>query len=67
MYIFFYERYNRNKNIKGVLFIIENEKKEITLEKESMIKAQYKVGLKNKNLTDFLDEAYKRERENNYE
>ena len=46
---------------------MENEKKEITLGKESMIKAQYRVGLKNKNLTDFLDEAYKRERENNYE
>lgn len=46
---------------------MENGKKEITLEKESMIKAQYGVGLKNKNLTDFLDEAYKRERKNNYE
>lgn len=45
---------------------MENGKKEITLEKESMIKAQYGVSLKNNNLTDFLDEAYKRERENNY-
>ena len=43
------------------------KKKELTLEKESIIKAQYRVGLKNKNLTDFLDEAYKRERENNYD
>lgn len=44
------------------------EEDDFALKKESMIKAQYKVDLnRNKNLSDFLDEAYKRERENNYE